>query len=360
MTSRSRAFALDAAELLGRPANGAGLDPVAGHLRRRRVLVTGAGGSIGAELCRQIHRQNPAELFVLDRDESALHGLLLSIYGRARMDSPCVILADIRDADALDAAMRVSRPEVVFHAAALKHLPILERYPGEAWKTNVLGTIAVVEAARGVDVDTFVNISTDKAANPTSVLGRSKRIGERVVADAATRTPGTYLSVRFGNVLGSRGSVLTTFVEQLATGRPLTVTHPDATRYLMTIPEAVGLTIRAAAIGSSGEALVLDMGEPARITELAEMLMVLSGMRVPIVFTGLHKGEKLHEDLFGDGEVDRRPAHPAISHINVPPLDPAVVRMVGDRMGGPAAMVELVTHVEDEPSTPVGHEWGVV
>lgn len=341
MTSRSRAFALDVAELLGRPTVSAGLGPVAGSLRGRRVLVTGAGGSIGAELCRQIHRHNPAELFVLDRDESALHGLLLSIHGRARLDSPCVILADIRDPGALGAAMRASRPEVVFHAAALKHLPILERYPDEAWQTNVLGTIAAVEAARGVDVGTFVNMSTGNAVNPVSVLGRAKRIGERVVADAAARTAATFLSVRFGNVLGSRGSVLTTFAGQLASGHPLTVTHPDATRYVMTTSEAVGLTLRAAAIGRPGEALVLDMGDPARITELAEMLMVLSGTRVPIVFTGLRKGEKLHEELFGPGEVDLRPAHPAISHISVPPLDPAVVRMAGDRLGGRAAMVEL-------------------
>ena len=353
---RSRAYVrdlrdLDVADLLGRRQIDTDLGPVADHLIGKTVLVTGAGGSIGSELCRQIHRFGPSEVLMLDRDESALHAVQLSIHGRARLDAPEVILGDIRDTETMRAVLLARRPDMVFHAAALKHIPVLERYPDEAWKTNVLGTLDILEAARSAGVRRFVNISTDKAANPTSVLGRSKRIGERLVADASLRSEGTYLSVRFGNVLGSRGSVLTTFTEQLSAGRPMTVTHPDVTRFFMTIPEAVQLVIQAATIGSSGEALVLDMGEPARIADLAEMLMTISGRRTRIVYTGLGKGEKLHEELFGDGEVDRRPIHPAISHVSVPPLAPEMVRTRGAELGFATAMAVLVT---DRASSAVG------
>jgi FlaA1/EpsC-like NDP-sugar epimerase len=278
---------------------------------------------------------------MLDRDESALHAVQLSIYGRAKLDAPNVALADIRDTETIRAVFAHRRPHVVFHAAALKHLPMLEQYPEEAWKTNVIGTMDILDAAREVNVERFINISTDKAANPSSVLGRSKRIGERLVADAATMTTGTFLSVRFGNVLGSRGSVLTTFSEQLSAGLPLTVTHPDVTRFFMTIPEAVQLVIQAAAIGKSGEALVLDMGRPERIVELAETLMTVSGRRSEVVFTGLLKGEKLHEELFGEGEEDLRPVHPSISHVTVPRLSPDVVRSCAARIGYAAALVDL-------------------
>ena len=332
----------DVTELLGRQPVEQDLTSFAECLSGKSVLVTGAGGSIGAELCRQIHEFSPGEVLMLDRDESALHALQLSIRSRSCLDSPEVILGDIRDVEAMRAVLGDRRPDVVFHAAALKHLTVLERYPAEAWKTNVLGTLAVLEAAQAAGVRRFVNISTDKAANPTSMLGRSKRIGERLVADVARRTGEDYLSVRFGNVLGSRGSVLTTFAEQIAAGRPVTVTHPDVTRYLMTAQEAVQLVIKAASIGSSGEALVLDMGRPARITELAERLMALSGRRSHIVYTGLGRGEKLHEQLFGDGEEDRRPVHPAISHISVPPLSPQTVRVRGAELGPAEAMEVLV------------------
>ncbi|TNC21880.1 nucleoside-diphosphate sugar epimerase/dehydratase [Amycolatopsis alkalitolerans] len=333
---------LDVAELLGRRQVDTDVEAIAGYLAGKRVLVTGAGGSIGSELCRQLHRFDPAQVLMLDRDESALHAVQLSMHARARLDAPEVILADIRDAGTVRAVLLDRRPDVVFHAAALKHLPVLERHPAEAWKTNVLGTLTLLGAARLAGVEVFVNISTDKAANPVSVLGRSKRIGERLVADAARRAAGTYLSVRFGNVLGSRGSVLTTFAGQLATGRPVTVTHPEATRFFMTVPEAVQLVIQAAAIGSSGEALVLDMGEPARITDLAQLLMTICGKRSPIIFTGLSKGEKVHEELFGDGEVDHRPVHPAISHIAVPPLAPETLRARAAVLGHARAMAVLV------------------
>jgi FlaA1/EpsC-like NDP-sugar epimerase len=258
---------------------------------------------------------------MLDRDESALHAVSLALHGEARLDLPEAVLADIRDAEAVRGLFTQRRPDVVFHAAALKHVNMLEQYPDEAWKTNVLGTRNVLAAATAVGVGHFINISTDKAADPANVLGRTKRMAERLTATYAARTDGSYLSVRFGNVLGSRGSVLATFAAQIAQGGPLTVTHPEVTRYFMTIPEAVQLVIQAGAIGQRGEALVLDMGEPVRIADVARQLIALSDLPLEIVYTGLRPGEKLHEELFGLGEIDHRPAHPLISHVPVPGLD---------------------------------------
>ena len=312
---------IDLAGILGRRPLDTDVDAIADYLNSKRVLVTGAGGSIGAELCRQIHRYAPAELIMLDRDESALHAVELALYGRALLDTPRVILADIRDAVAIENIFASRRPEVVFHAAALKHLPMLEQYPAEAWKSNVIGTANVLSAAEKAGVERFVNISTDKAANPISVLGQSKRIAERLTAQIAKRASGSYLSVRFGNVLGSRGSVLMTFAAQIAAGGPLTVTDPDVTRYLMTVDEAVQLVIQAAALGRGGEALVLDMGKPIRIDDVARRLVAMCPRRIDIVYTGLREGEKMHEDLLGCEEVDVRPVHPLISHVPVPPLD---------------------------------------
>ncbi|MET4053270.1 FlaA1/EpsC-like NDP-sugar epimerase [Frigoribacterium sp. PvP054] len=308
-------------ELVGRRAVDTDVEAVADYVRGRRVLVTGAGGSIGSELCRQLSRFAPAELVMLDRDETALQSVQVTLSGHGLLDSREVVLADIRDAAALTAVFRARRPEVVFHAAALKHLPLLEQYPAEAWQTNVMGTLNVLEAAQAVDVQTFVNISTDKAANPTSVLGRSKRLAERLTAGVARSTGRRYLSVRFGNVLGSRGSMVPLFRDLIEQGRPVTVTHPDATRYFMTIPEACHLVIQAGAIGAPGEALILDMGEPVKILDIADRLIALSGRHVDVVFTGLRPGEKLHEELNGTDEVDSRPVHPSISHASVPALD---------------------------------------
>lgn len=308
-------------DLLGRHQVQTNLEEIAGYLRGRRVLVTGAGGSIGSELCRQLQRYAPAELMMLDRDESALHQIQLSIFGRAMLDTPDTILADIRDKPRLIELFLQRRPDVVFHAAALKHLPLLEQYPDEAFKSNVVGTMNVLDAAAAAEVSVFVNISTDKAANPISVLGYSKRIAERLTARMGEQHPNcAYLSVRFGNVLGSRGSVLTTFREQVAIGGPITVTDRDVTRFFMTIPEAVQLVIQAGAIGRSGEVLVLDMGEPVRIFDVARRLAARATSHVDIVFTGLRPGEKLHEELFGRGELDHRPRHRLISHALVPPL----------------------------------------
>ena len=318
---------IDVTDLLGRDPVDTDVEACAGVLRGKRVLVTGAGGSIGSELCRQLVHFEPAKLLMLDRDESALHALQLSLTGRALLDTDDVILADIRDPEALREVFQRHRPQVIFHAAALKHLPMLEQYPEEAWKTNVLGTANVLEAARDAGAEVFVNISTDKAANPVSVLGYSKRIAERLTAAVALETPGKYISVRFGNVLGSRGSVLPAFAEQIARGGPVTVTDPAVTRFFMMIPEACQLVIQATAIGRDGEALVLDMGQPVRILEVARQMIEMSGRDdIEIVFTGLREGEKMHEELMGEAEGHRKTTHELIDAVDVPPLAIADVR----------------------------------
>ena len=310
-------------DVLGRERTDIDTDAVKEYVSGKRVLVTGAGGSIGSELCRQLVRYSPAALVMLDRDESGLHAVQLSIDGRGLLDDPNLVLADIRDAERMREVFATHKPDIVFHAAALKHLPLLEHAPDEAWKTNVLGTHTMLDAAQEAGVATFVNISTDKAADPLSVLGASKRISERLTAHRATAAGARYMSVRFGNVLGSRGSVLTTFRAQAETGGPITVTHPDVTRYFMTVEEAVRLTIFAGAIGQSGEVMVLDMGKPVRIAEVAERFAKQHTPPLEIVFTGLRPGEKLHEDLMSRDERGVCRVHPLINHVPVPPLAPA-------------------------------------
>jgi FlaA1/EpsC-like NDP-sugar epimerase len=306
------------ADLLGRHAVDTEIELIAEYLTGRRVLVTGAGGSIGSELCRQIHQFAPSELVMLDRDESGLHQTQLAIEGRAMLNTRSMVVCDIRDAAALHAVFDEHRPEVVFHAAALKHLPLLEMWPSEAIKTNIFGTLNVLEAAASCGTEKVVNISTDKAANPGSVLGYTKRLAERLTAEIGKDAPGSYLSVRFGNVLGSRGSVLTAFRAQVEAGGPVTVTDPNVTRFFMTVEEAVQLTVQAGALGKTGQVMVLDMGDPVRIAEVAERLVSESRRPVRIVYTGLRLGEKLHEDLFGDDETDRHLIHPLISSTSVP------------------------------------------
>jgi FlaA1/EpsC-like NDP-sugar epimerase len=313
-------------DLLGRRAVTSDVASVREHIAGQRVLVTGAGGSIGAELCRQLHQLGPAELILLDRDESALHAVQLMLHGRALLDSDETVLADIRDRRRIREVFERFRPGIVFHAAALKHLPLLERCPAEAHKSNVLGTLTVLEAAADYGVHSFVNISTDKAANPVSVLGYSKRITERLTADMSARTGAQFLSVRFGNVLGSRGSVLTALSAQVAAGGPITVTDPEVSRYFMLADEAVHLLLQAAVIGRGGEVLVLDMGEPVRIADMARRMA--AGREVDIVFTGLRPGEKLFEDRLAHGENDLRPYHPLISQVPVPPLSAAEVAVL--------------------------------
>ena len=312
---------LGPADLLGRREIDTDVSSIAGYLTGRRVLVTGAGGSIGGELCRQIDQFAPAELIMLDRDESALHAIQLRLDGRALLDSADLVVADIRDRDVLDELFARRRPEVVFHAAALKHLTLLEQFPREALRTNVQGTANVLRAAAAVGAETVINISTDKAADPTSVLGFTKAIAEQLTARVAAEADGTFLSVRFGNVLGSRGSVLTTFTAQLERGGPITVTDPGVTRYFMTVEEAVQLVIQAGAVGSDGEALVLDMGEPVKIDDLAHRLAAQSDRHIDVVYTGLRPGEKLHEALTGEAERLRQGPHPLIKHVAVVPFD---------------------------------------
>lgn len=309
-------------DLIGRNPVDTEVESIADYIAGKRVLVTGAGGSIGSELCRQISKWAPSELIMLDRDETGLQLAQLATVGHGLLHTRDVVLADIREPDALEQVFQDRKPQVVYHAAALKHLPMLEQYPEEAWKTNVLGTLNVLNAARNADVETFINISTDKAANPTSVLGHSKRVAEKLTAWMAQETDRPYLSVRFGNVIGSRGSMLPTFRSLIEKGGPVTVTHPDVTRYFMTIPEACQLVVQAGAIGAPAEVLILDMGEPVKILDIAQRMIEMSGKDVEITFTGLRDGEKMHEELVGLGEGDERPFHPKISHAQVHTLSP--------------------------------------
>jgi FlaA1/EpsC-like NDP-sugar epimerase len=280
----------------------------------KRVLVTGAGGSIGSELCRQIKAFGPASLHMLDHDESNLHRLQMQLDGKALLDSDELLIADIRDGDRIRQLCADLHFDVIFHAAAHKHLPLLERHPCEGVKSNVLGTRHLVRAAVESGVERFIFISTDKAADPISILGASKRVGEMIVqahAGGLTR----FASVRFGNVLGSRGSFLSVLSEQIENGEPVTVTHPDVTRFFMTVEEAVGLVIEAASMAELGETFVLDMGEPVRIVDLVHNYAAQFHLRegdFEISYTGLRGGEKLNEALFSETEERRPTEHPRI------------------------------------------------
>ena len=304
-------------DLLGRRPIKTDETSIKSFLKGKRVLITGAGGSIGSELTRQVYRYEPSIVGILDRDESAIHEVQLSIDGEGLLTSENLILADIRDKERIVKIFDTFKPEIVFHAAALKHLPLLERYPEEAHKTNVVGTQNVLAAAAMFEVNTFINISTDKAADPTSVLGRTKLETERLTAQVKTSGSQRYVSVRFGNVLGSRGSVTTAFRYQIEKGGPVTVTDPEVTRYFMTIPEAVHLVLQAAVLGEHGETLILDMGNPVKILDVAKQMIEKSGRDIKIVFTGLRDGEKLNENLFSVNEQNEKRKHPLISHTRV-------------------------------------------
>jgi len=318
--SALRQFSVE--DLLGRRPIKTDLTSIADYLTGKVVLVTGAGGSIGSELARQLHKLGPSKLVLLDRDESGLHSVQLDIYGNGLLDTDDMVLCDIRDQEALCAIFAHHKPDVVFHAAALKHLPMLERYPDEGWKTNVLGSLNVLRCAHEAGVRHFVNISTDKAADASSVLGRTKRTAEQLTAWYADEYDLPYVSVRFGNVLGSRGSVLHAFKAQIERGGPVTVTHPEVTRYFMTIPEACELVLQAGAVGRAGDVLVLDMGQPVKIVDVAERLIADSGQDIEINFTGLRHGEKLHEVLFSGAEDHVPSSHPLISQVRVPAIAP--------------------------------------
>ncbi len=301
-------------------------------LQGRCVLITGGGGSIGGELCRQIMRCQPSRLVIVGHGENSVFEIqqeLRRTYGAplargansrrllaTTQPEIVAVIADVRFAERLRNIFEQHRPQVVFHAAAHKHLPLMEENPSEAITNNVLGTRNVLDAALACGVERFVLISTDKAVNPTSIMGASKRVAELLVHQAAQRSQRPYAAVRFGNVLGSRGSVVLTFKQQIAAGGPVTVTDPQMTRFFMTIPEAVQLVLQAAVLGQGGEAFVLDMGEPVRIVDLARDLISLSGLEVgrdiDLVFSGLRPGEKLFEELFVTGEDYQRTAHQKI------------------------------------------------
>ena len=290
---------------------------ITAFIRGKRILVTGAGGSIGSELVRQIYRYRPEALFLLDRDESALHQTQLTLDGSGDLMSPNLILADIRDAERIDEILGELQPQIVFHAAALKHLPLLERNPEEAFKTNVRGTANLLQSAIDHDVTHFVNVSTDKAADPTSVLGKSKLLTEQLTAGVPEDSKRTFVSVRFGNVLGSRGSVIETFRFQIQKGGPVTVTDENVTRYFMTIREAVHLVLQAAVIGNHGETLILDMGSPIRIADLAQHMINRSGRSINIEYTGLRPGEKEHEVLISIQEKPQATSHELVTSSRV-------------------------------------------
>ena len=268
----------------------------------KRILVTGAGGSIGSELARQLRLMEPGKLILAERDETNLFEIdreLAQLHGRTD-DVVVPLLIDIMNVKDLERAFKDLQPQVVFHAAAFKHVPMMERYPWDAVRNNVFGTRGLVELADQSAVERFVMISTDKAVNPTSVMGASKRLAEQVVQEIAPRSKTHFSCVRFGNVLGSRGSVVGIFRDQIAKGGPVTVTHPEATRYFMTIPEAANLVIQAGTIGSDGEVFLLDMGEPVKIIDLARQMIHLSGFseqEVPVKIVGTRPGEKLFEEL---------------------------------------------------------------
>ncbi|MEO0560096.1 MAG: nucleoside-diphosphate sugar epimerase/dehydratase, partial [Bacteroidota bacterium] len=305
-------------DLLGRDPVRLDTDVIQDQIRSRRILVTGAGGSIGSEVVRQLAVFGPSQIVLLGRGENSVYLIHREMRRRwPEIDTPSVI-CDVRDRASLRAVFERYRPELVYHAAAHKHVPLMEANPEQAVFNNVIGTRNVAELARDAGVTRMVNISTDKAVNPTSVMGTSKRVAEYVV-EAASRTCGpnqAFVSVRFGNVLGSRGSVVPLFKSQIERGGPVTVTHPEMIRYFMTIPEASQLVLQAAAQGANGQVYVLDMGEPVKIVDLARDLILLSGLEpgvdIQIEFSGTRPGEKLFEELLTAEEGTQPSPHEKI------------------------------------------------
>jgi FlaA1/EpsC-like NDP-sugar epimerase len=317
--SVSRLREVEISDLLRREPAAIDDEAVGRTLAGKRILVTGAGGSIGLELCRQITRWRPAELALLGHGENSIFEALLELednYGDLPMHP---VIADIRDEPRIQSVFERFRPDVVFHAAAHKHVPLMEINVEEAVSNNVLGTQTVVNAALAHGTERLVLISTDKAVHPFNVMGATKRVAELIVRDAARRSGRPYASVRFGNVLGSRGSIVPLFKRQIAQGGPVTITHPDMKRYFMTIPEAVHLVLQAAGMGEGGEVFVLRMGEQVSVLELAQDLIRLSGLQpgrdIEIVFTGARAGEKLSESLWDEGMSYDPTEHPDIVRV---------------------------------------------
>ncbi len=332
-------------DLLGREPVRTDIDSIMGYVKDKVVLITGGGGSIGSELCRQIAGHQPKRLVIVDIYENNAY----DIQQELKMTYPdldqVVLIASVRNTKRIDEIFSTYRPNLVYHAAAHKHVPLMEDSPNEAIKNNVLGTWKVVQAADRYHVDKFVLISTDKAVNPTNVMGASKRICEMIVQTWNKRSKTDFVAVRFGNVLGSNGSVIPLFKKQIAAGGPVTVVHPDIIRYFMTIPEAISLVLQAGAYAKGGEIFVLEMGEPVKILDLATNLIKLSGLTpgedIEIIFTGLRPGEKLYEELLMEEEGMQETANKLI-HIGKPiELDEEL--FVNQ-------LSELKTFIEDEPT----------
>lgn len=318
--SRLRKVRLE--DLLGRDPVRITLDASMNYIQGRRILITGAGGSIGSEIVRQVIQNKPAEIFALGHGEQSIY-LLNEEISRMKLDIPFhTIIADVADEVAIENIFARHKPQVIFHAAAHKHVPLMELSPREAMRVNDIGTRTIARCAGRHNAARMVMISTDKAVNPSSVMGATKRLAEKILEREQRNYPETkFMAVRFGNVLGSRGSVIPKFEEQIASGGPVTVTHPDMKRYFMLIPEAVSLVIQAGALGHGGELFVLNMGEPVVIKEMAELLIRLCGYEpykdIDIVFTGIRPGEKLYEELFYDENAVHGTLHPKIFVSNI-------------------------------------------
>ena len=308
-------------DLLGRDPVELDQTMIEKQLRGKKILVTGAGGSIGSEICRQVAKFKPKEIIILGHGENSIYQLNMELVGKYSQHFTITpVIADVQDRKRIFEVMDKYKPDVVYHAAAHKHVPLMEINPREAVKNNILGTRNVAEAASHARVKSFVMVSTDKAVNPPNIMGATKRLCEMIVQDMATRSEYTkFVAVRFGNVLGSRGSVIPLFKKQIAEGGPITVTHPDIVRYFMTIPEAAQLVIQAGSLARGGEIFVLDMGKPVKIVDLAKNLIRLSGFSegdIEIKFTGLRPGEKMYEELLNEGEVNPKQVFPKI-HIGI-------------------------------------------
>jgi FlaA1/EpsC-like NDP-sugar epimerase len=301
------------------------MEEISKHLSDRVVLVTGAGGSIGSELCRQIAAYAPLQLLLVGKGEHSIFAMQWQLSDSFPELDTVPVIADVRDRSKMGKIMALYKPSIVFHAAAHKHVNLMEQNPDEAVTNNILGTQSVAEAAALHGVERFVLISTDKAVRPTSVMGACKRVAEMLMQDMAIRNSTSFITVRFGNVLGSRGSAISIFRRQIAAGGPVTVTHPDAERYFMTVPEATQLVVQAAIMGERGSILVLDMGDPLRIVDLAKDLVELSGLKVgediDLMFIGLRPGEKLCEELFSPEEKVSRTRHASILRVRPRPID---------------------------------------
>ncbi|MEC5424020.1 nucleoside-diphosphate sugar epimerase/dehydratase [Virgibacillus sp. C22-A2] len=304
-------------DLLGRDPIDMDIDSISEYVTRKVVLVTGAGGSIGSEISRQIAQFSPSKLILLGHGENSIYTIEMELKENTTHKPIQFVteIADVQDEKKMMEVMRKHTPDVVYHAAAHKHVPLMERNPEEAVKNNIIGTMNTANAASWNNVNTFVMVSTDKAVNPTSVMGASKKIAEMIVQNMNKNSSTKFVAVRFGNVLGSRGSVIPLFKRQIENGGPVTVTHPDMIRYFMTIPEASRLVIQAGALANGGEIFVLDMGDPVKIVDLAKNLIKLSGYSIDEIgleFTGIRPGEKLFEELLQENEINENQVYPKI------------------------------------------------